>query len=82
MLLRAPGLERVAELPAAMLALVSARARFESSDTQALLAAAGVAWPRFEEWIEAVVEGLAVTPAGPVAGAAAAPDDETHDPLA
>ncbi len=81
-LLRAPGLERVAELPAAMLALVSARARFESRDTQALLAAAGVAWPRFEEWIEAVVEGLAVTPAGPVAGAAAAPDDETHDPLA
>ena len=81
-LLRAPGLERVAELPAAMLALVSARAQFASDETVRLLTAAGVTWPRFDAWIDAVVSGLVPAPTAPDEPPPPVVDDESHDPLA
>ncbi|MBK9031204.1 MAG: dephospho-CoA kinase [Myxococcales bacterium] len=78
MLLRAPGLERVAELPAAMLEMVAVRARFAGDDTQALLAEAGLTWPRFDAWIAPVVAALTPPPAAP----APPVDDDSVDPLA
>lgn len=80
-ILRTPGFERMAQLPAAMLALVaSSNARLDASDTHALLAAAGLPCPRFDAWIGAVI---AAAPGDGDRGDAAPPiDDDTLDPLA
>ena len=80
-ILRTPGFERVAELPAAMLALVSAQARFACDDTRALLGASGVTCPRFDEWIDAVVE-QAATEAPTTDAPLDASTDDALDPLA
>ncbi|MBK7071839.1 MAG: dephospho-CoA kinase [Myxococcales bacterium] len=78
-ILRTPGFERMAQLPAAMLALVSSsNARLDASDTHTLLTAAGLPCPRFDDWIGAVI---ALAP-GDGAEAEPALDDDTQDPLA
>lgn len=79
-ILRAPGFERMAQLPAAMLALVAAaNARLDASDTHAILAAAGLPCPRFDDWIGPVIASAA---SGDALDDAPASDDDAIDPLA
>ena len=70
----------MAQLPAAMLALVAAaNARLDASDTHAILAAAGLPCPRFDDWIGPVIASAA---SGDALDDAPAGDDDAVDPLA
>jgi dephospho-CoA kinase len=73
-ILRTPGLDRVATLPTALLALVASRAHLATVETCALLGDAGLRCPRFFTWIDPVLAPLATRPPP-------APLDDTHDPL-
>lgn len=85
-LLRAPGLTRVARVPAAMLALVTTSVVYSSRETAALLEGTGLTCPPFEAYAADVVAALKAAAtarrqrraAGATGGGI---DDETIDPL-
>jgi nucleoside-diphosphate-sugar epimerase len=76
-ILRTPGFERMAQLPAAMLALVSS-SNARSTPATPTRPDRRLPCPRFDDWIGAVI---ALAP-GDSAEAEPALDDDTQDPLA
>lgn len=85
-LLRAPGLTRVARVPAAMLALVTTSVVYASDETAALLDGTGITCPPFEDYAADVVATLKSAASARrkqrrAAGGGGGIDDETIDPL-